>query len=82
MSDTLSIVQPIVVSTYGKGSMVTSLAARLAEKIDAFEQHTDRDTRERMIWETCWNWMPGGTTAQSVATKIEAALDAAQGAAR
>ena len=67
---TLVIISPILHSTYGKGGMVADFADHLAQKIDAY----DGTDRERMILDMCWNWFSGGTTAASVARKIEEAL--------
>jgi type IV pilus biogenesis protein CpaD/CtpE len=75
--NTLEVVQPIIVDTYGKGSMTIALAEHVANEIDTFEPQYPDDTREDMIRLTCWNWMTGGSTAEIVARKIEAALEAA-----
>lgn len=72
---TLDVVLPIIESTYGRGSMPKALAEHLAEKIDA---HSPSEryhySRETMIRDTCWNWFSGGSTAEHVAERIEAAL--------
>lgn len=75
--NTLEVVRPIIVDTYGKGSMTIALAEHVANKINTFQPRYPDETREDMICETCWNWMAGGNTAENVARKIEAALDAA-----
>lgn len=69
---TVGIVRPIIEWAYGGGSFPQALATNLAEKIDA--QNWDSRGREYMIMRTCWDWMPGGTTAERVAKKIEEAL--------
>lgn len=73
-ASTAKIIRPILIATYGKGDMVQSLADHLVAKIDGYEPVDDRDSRERMVTLECWNWMPGGTTAASVARRIEEAL--------
>lgn len=80
-SGTLSTVLPIVTRFYGNASMPRALAAHLAEKIDAYTPKPDAledEDRERMVMLTCWNWFSGGTTAQSVARRIEEALGACE----
>lgn len=71
---TLEIITPILENTYGEGETVTALAEYLSGRIDTFEPSYPDDTRERMICVTCWDWMTGGSTAASVARRIEAAL--------
>lgn len=75
---TADVIRPILVETYGDGSMVHSLADHLAEKIDAWPEKIQPNyyasTREDMILRTCWDWMSGGTTAEAVAAEIEDAL--------
>jgi hypothetical protein len=75
-ASTLAIVKPILVKTYGAGSMTLALADHLAESIDNYipRWKSQGSNRESMIRETCWNWMTGGTTAERVARDIEAAL--------
>ena len=73
MIPTFEIVTPILVRTYGRGGMVQGLAKHLAAKIDA--QEWDSRGREYMIMRTCWDWMTGGSTADDVAKRIEAALE-------
>jgi len=69
---TAEIVRPILYATYGKASMVDALLAELVRRIDADDW--DRRGREHGIMLECWNWFSGGSTAASVAAKIEAAL--------
>lgn len=65
--------------------MTQALSIYLADKIDTFDPVLDicrdgsiyGDGREYMITQVCWNWMPGGGTAQVVAEKIETALQEA-----
>jgi hypothetical protein len=81
MTSTLSVIQPILYATYGKGGMVKALAEHLAEKIDNYAPtltDLEDEDRERMVMLVCWNWFSGGTTAASVAKKIEAALTATE----
>jgi hypothetical protein len=66
------IITPILVATYGKGSMVHSLAEHLAHRIDTDDY--DGRGRKHMVTMECWNWFPGGGTAEGTAAKIEAAL--------
>lgn len=76
-SGSVRIVAPILTATYGKGATADALAGYLAEKIDRCDW--DSRGREHMILATCWGWFSGGTTAASVAAKIEAALRLAPG---
>lgn len=69
---TRQIVGPIIVRTYGSGSMVDALTNHLVEKIDAGD--FDSRGREYMIMRVCWDWFSGGGTAENVARKIEEAL--------
>lgn len=66
------IVKPIILRTYGDNPMAHALAQHLAERIDDYEGQT----RERLIGDVCWNWFAGGSTAETVANKIEKALEA------
>jgi hypothetical protein len=81
MSNTASIIAPIVTKTYGDTDMATALVENLAEKIDDWprrrKHHSFRD-REDMVRMTCWDWFSGGSTAECVAEDIEAALQKAQ----
>ena len=72
---TLETIHPILIETYGDSPMVYSLAQHLAHKIDVDEW----DTRGRRfgIMTVCWMWFSGGGTANSVADRIERALDLA-----
>jgi hypothetical protein len=70
--DVQRVITPILKLTYGKGSMVDAAAADLAQRIAA-ENYDDRG-REHMVMLRCWDWFTGGSTAESVARKIEAAL--------
>jgi hypothetical protein len=63
-------IKPIIVNTYGKIPMAEALAETLGERIDNY----DGADRESMILRTCWDWFPGGTTAESTAYRIEQAL--------
>jgi len=75
---TLDIIKPILASTYGHSAMTSALTWHLARKIDDWPQPDDLDeNREHMIRLTCWTWFSGGTTAASVAARIESALRAA-----
>lgn len=71
---------PLILETYGNGSMPRALAAHLAPKIDEFEPGDPdiygelEQQRQRMIMETCWIWFSGGTTAEDLAGQIEEAL--------
>lgn len=78
MTNTESIIRPILVDTYDSCKMTDALIEHLAECIDS---HTDGDPdiygddqREAMITRVCWDWYSGGTTAACVAKQIEAAL--------
>jgi hypothetical protein len=70
---TEDVIRPIVTSTYGKGGMVDALVTHLASVIDG--RKWDSRGREFRVMVTCWDWFSGGTTADSVAQKIEAALN-------
>lgn len=74
-----STIRPILGETYGDGSMVDALAIDLSERIERWNDHPSQPsyedrTREDMIFQTCWNWFSGGSTAESVAKQIEEAL--------
>lgn len=73
-----NVIRPILQRTYGKGSMVESLVEYLAGRIKAYpDKRQDAfRSREDAIMHVCWDWMTGGTTAESVAREIEAALNA------
>jgi hypothetical protein len=74
-SGTRDVIAPILRDTYGKGSMVESLADHLAQKIDAHDgSQRYSGSREDMVFRTCWDWFSGGSTAEAVAEEIEAAL--------
>lgn len=78
---TLGTISPILHLAYGEGPMVHDLAICLAAKIDGWPASFDgpnygETTREHMVRMTCWDWMTGGSTAASVAAKIEVALAA------
>jgi hypothetical protein len=62
---------PDIATTYGDNGVSRALAAYLAEKITNGEFEKDSRGREYRIMVTCWNWFSGGTTAESVAKKIE-----------
>ena len=51
---TYEVIVPIVGEIYGHKQMATALAAHLANKIDDYKG----DNRERMICNTCWEWVP------------------------
>lgn len=68
---TIDIIQPIVTETYGVGVFVETFVGHLAKEIAQY----DGDDRERMVMMNCWNWFPGGTTAENTAAKIERALE-------
>ena len=75
---TRDVITPILYRTYGKGKMVDSLADHLAAEIDAWApdprlRGTNLD-RETMIMRVCWDWMTGGSTAESVAREIDRAV--------
>jgi hypothetical protein len=82
MSNTASIIAPIVIDTYGDNVMAAALVERLAEKIDTWpdspQPRYGSRTREDMVRLTCWDWFSGGSTAECVAEDIEAALQRAQ----
>lgn len=65
----------IIEDTYGKAAMPKALAADLIKKLPTWDE-SDRD-REYEIMLTCWNWFSGGSTAESVARRIEEALQEA-----
>lgn len=72
MTATQARIAPIIIRTYGNTVMARALAKDLAEKIDA--RAWDERGREHMVMMVCWNWMTGGSTAESAAREIEAAL--------
>lgn len=76
MTDTLATIRPIILRAYGSGPMAEALAEYLAAKIDTYspDHAGERNSRERMIMLTCWDWMTGGSTAESVAARIATAL--------
>jgi hypothetical protein len=69
-------IEAIIYKTYGRGAYSESLVKHLAEKIadDAWGSRG----REHTIMLICWDWMTGGSTAESVARQIELALTEAQ----
>jgi hypothetical protein len=69
---TLEIIQPILFKTYGEGDWTKALSVELANRID--NKKEDYRGRQHMIMMCCWDWMTGGTTAESVAEEIEEAL--------
>lgn len=71
---TYARIGPIILRTYGGGSIHLALAEHLANKIDAYLPNQHPGTREGMIRGMCWYWFSGCTTAESVAKEIEAAL--------
>lgn len=80
MTDTQKTIAPIVYETYGNSQMAKALIVDLAKKIDGYQPQADDGdygrSREYVIHMTCWNFFSGGTTAESVARKIEEALNA------
>lgn len=74
--DTAQKIRPILLATYGKTAMVDDLVVHLSEEIDAYPNGVRGGyrSREETIMLICWDWMTGGTTADSVAKKIEAVL--------
>jgi hypothetical protein len=71
-TETRAIIEPILRETYGTSLMVSALAEHLAERIDR-NDHDDRG-RHHMVMCACWDWFPGGTTANATATRIVRAL--------
>lgn len=70
----MSKIAPIICATYGDTDYARSLAENLAARIDA--RKWDSRGREYMVMLACWDWFSGGTTADNVARRIEAVLDA------
>lgn len=68
-------VREIIISTYGNGSMPHALADYIEEELQNLPASVDRETWLRNV---CWNWFSGGTTAEGVAARIEAALNGAE----
>lgn len=69
------IIQPIVFETYGESAMSRAFITDLASKIETFSPYQSRySSREGMIFQICWNWFSGGTTAENIAKRIETAL--------
>lgn len=77
---TAELIAPFLYQTYGEGGYIRSLVQHLAGRIESFQPrdpayHGDVETqREKMIMHVCWDWQSGGSTAESVARRIEAAL--------
>ena len=67
--DIEATITPIITSTYGDNDMSRALIAHLVGKIPTLGQ-----SRQHDVMLTCWDWFSGGTTAESVARKIEEAL--------
>lgn len=72
-------IAPIIFETYGEAAMPKALAENLAVDIDSYNESAAAgrylvNTREELIWHTCWDWFSGGSTAEYVAKKIEAVL--------
>jgi hypothetical protein len=72
MRSTQEMIEPIIYKTYGKSIYAESLVRYLAEQI--VTDKWDSRGREHKVMLVCWDWMTGGSTAASVAAKIEAAL--------
>lgn len=64
---------PVVIEIYGDSSMTLALVEDLSAKITKWTDDRYR-TREDMIFQTCWNWFSGGSTAEYAAREIEAVL--------
>lgn len=76
---TEDVIRPIILQTYGDNGVTRAMVVHLAERIDNYDGHYDeRGGREHMVMRVCWDWMTGGTTAESVARKIEDALASGQ----
>lgn len=75
--NTADTIRPIITATYGTGDYAQALVNLLADRIDDWpnvKPHGGRG-RKYMITNTIWDWMPGGSTAEAVAAKVENALD-------
>lgn len=70
------IIAPILKLTYGEGAMVDTLATDLADHL-AKGEFDDRG-RQHEVMLRCWDWFPGGDTAEAVAAKVEEALRAVE----
>lgn len=68
------IIRPIINGTYGKSEWIDAMIEDVAKTIEGDEQPNTGRSREDRIMLRCWDWMSGGTTAEYVARKIEAAL--------
>lgn len=69
------LIAPIVQSAYGRGEMSRALLTHLATKIPSYAE----GDRQRRVMLVCWDFFSGGSTAESVAAKIEGALIALDG---
>jgi len=67
---TRAVIGPIIFDTYGDGAMAQALVDWIMRNIEGVEPVK----RERFLMLACWDWFPGGTTAESVARKLEEAL--------
>ena len=70
------IIRPIINDTYGKSEFIDAMIGDVAKTIDErnASEFAPLHSREHTVMCKCWDWMAGGSTAGSVACKIEAAL--------
>lgn len=71
-------IRPFIEETYGDSPMSRGLTRHLAERIQEHPNGQHGLGREEMIRMICWDWMTGGSTAESVAADIEDALIVAE----
>lgn len=71
---TKEIITPYIEEAYGRSEFSERLINLLVNKIDNFKSRYNGHTRQKMILDTCWLFYAGGTTADSVARKINDAL--------
>ena len=70
-----AIIGPILVATYGDNGMTRALIVHLADLIDrGGRPYGATREREYTVMRTCWDWFPGGGTAEGVARRIEGVL--------
>lgn len=70
---TFELIWPIIRDTYGDTATTRVMTEELVRRIDT--DKWDSRGREYGIMIICWDWMTGGTTAESTARKIVLALE-------
>lgn len=69
-------IAPVLKYVYGDSASTDGLVEHLVRKL-ALGEFDDRGRQHEMMLR-CWDWFPGGDTAEAVAAKIEEALRSAE----